>query len=336
MDDCYIHISPKHPIMPHINLSSFKGNKYFKGKHLETIVPALFRHVDIKYKRTRLELADTDFIDLDWLIQPSSKLIVLFHGLEGSSDSEYIKGFARSFSLIGWDICAVNFRSCSGDMNRLARSYHSGATEDIDEILQAISKTHTYKNILLGGFSLGGNMLLKYLGEKKYNIPAEVVAAFAFSVPCDLRSSALQMAKWENTLYMKRFLQSLYKKMQHKSLQFEEFPSIHKLTSIRTFHQFDDQFNAPVHGFKNAEDYYSQCNSLQFLSSIATPTLLVNALNDPFLTESCFPVDIAKSHPFLYLETPSYGGHVGFSEGLPNENYWSETRVRSFISTFGF
>jgi uncharacterized protein len=320
--------------MPHLS-SSFNGNRYFKNQHFETIIPALFRKVDLTYSRQQLDLADTDFLDLDWLTQSSSKLVVLLHGLEGSSQSEYMKGFARSFFQNGWDVCAVNFRSCSGRMNNLARSYHSGATEDINEILGAITKNYPYAQIVLGGFSLGGNMLLKYLGEDKYPIPPTVRAAFAFSVPCDLRASALKMAKWQNTIYMKRFLRSLNAKMMEKAKRFNEFPSTEGINRINTFHQFDDQFNAPIHGFKNAEDYYAKCNALQFLHRIQLPTLMVNALNDPFLTTSCFPTEIAKQSATLFLETPAHGGHVGFSNSWPNKNFWSEERVMTFLSDTG-
>jgi predicted alpha/beta-fold hydrolase len=320
--------------MPYLS-TSFTGNRYYKQRHLETIVPALFRKVEVNYKRLQLDLPDTDFIDLDWLKQGSSKLVVLFHGLEGSSGSGYMKGFAQSFFAQGWDVCAVNFRSCSGRMNKLARSYHSGATEDMDVVLASIIKENKHKQIVLGGFSLGGNVLLKYLGEQRYTIPAEVKAAFAFSVPCDLHASALEMAKWQNTLYMKRFLVSLNNKMKLKATQFPDFPSLKGIHTIKTFHQFDNRFNAPVHGFKDAEDYYAQNNSLQFLPAIQLPTLLVNALNDPFLTPSCFPVKVAAHNPHLYLETPAYGGHVGFSNGWPNQTYWSEYRVALYISSLG-
>jgi predicted alpha/beta-fold hydrolase len=315
--------------------STYTGNRYIKQQHLETILPALFRKVDVVYNRQQLDLADSDFMDLDWLAQGSSKLLVLFHGLEGSSQSTYIKGFAQSFYAKGWDVCAVNFRSCSGRMNNLVRSYHSGATEDVNAVMECVRNNHSYKQIVLGGFSLGGNVLLKYLGEQQFAIPSQVKAAFAFSVPCDLRASALEMAKWQNKVYMQRFLVSLNHKMKLKAAQFADFPSIEGLDKIKTFHQFDDRFNAPVHGFKNADDYYAKCNSLQFLHAIRLPTLFVNALNDPFLTPSCFPETIARQNPDLYLETPRYGGHVGFSNAWPNQTYWSEGRVALFISSLG-
>ncbi len=320
--------------MPYIQPSSFKGNRLTRGKHIDTIVPALFRNVKVNYQRERLELPDGDFVDLDWITHNHKKVLILFHGLEGSSHSQYIKGMASYFSNRGWDICAMNFRSCSGQMNRLAKSYHSGATEDIAFVIQHLVSFSRYDTLIAGGFSLGGNVLLKYLGEQKFEYPASLKAAFAFSVPVDLAASAIEMAKFQNTLYMKRFLKTLQYKMTYKASQFPENINLSGIHKMKTFIEFDDQFTAPINGFKDASDYYAQCNALPFLPHISIPTLLVNAQNDPFLTQSCFPKKLALEHPYVYLETPSYGGHVGFSENLPNKTYWSEARAYAFISTF--
>lgn len=320
--------------MPYIRSSSFKGNRLTRGKHIDTIVPALFRNIKVNYQRERLELVDGDFLDIDWITNNHTKVLVLFHGLEGSSNSQYIKGMASYFSNHGWDICAVNFRSCSGQMNRLAKSYHSGATEDVAYVIQHLVSLSKYDTLTAGGFSLGGNVLLKYLGEKQFVYPPSLKAAFAFSVPIDLAGSAVEMAKFENTLYMQRFLKTLQYKMTVKASQFPGSINIEGIHKMKTFTEFDNQFTAPINGFKDASDYYAKCNALQFLPAITIPTLLVNAQNDPFLTHSCFPQKLADQHPFVYLETPSYGGHVGFSEQLPNQNYWSESRAYAFISTF--
>jgi predicted alpha/beta-fold hydrolase len=319
--------------MPYQEEPSYKGNKLFGGSHLETIVPALFRKLNIPYERERLELPDGDFMDLDFLRNGNHRILVLFHGLEGSSSSQYIKGMARSFYEQNWDVCCVNFRSCSGEPNRLLRSYHSGATEDIDAVMQHLT-TKAYQTISAGGFSLGGNMLLKYIGEQVYSIPHSLKAVFAFSVPIDVEASAQQMAKPSNRVYMQQFLKSLSKKMVEKSQLFPGSIDTKGIHNIKTFPVFDDRYTAPLHGFKDALDYYTTCNSLQFLPHITIPTLLVNAYNDPFLTLTCFPIDLAKQHPFLHLETPKHGGHVGFSEHLPGGIYWSETRALSFISSF--
>jgi uncharacterized protein len=320
--------------MPLLTYSSFAGNRLLKGKHVETVMPALFRSLSIPYVRERRTLSDGDFLDLDWITAGNSKLLVLFHGLEGSSNSQYIKGMARYFFAKGWDVCAVNFRTCSGEMNTVLRTYHSGATDDVNEVMQYLASHHHYKLMVAGGFSLGGNVLLKYLGEQLYRLPSMLKAAFAFSVPCDLAASSSQMASFENTIYMKRFLKSLTCKMKHKATQFQGVLQTDGIDEMRTFAEFDNLFTAPINGFIDAADYYAQCNALQFLPGIQLPTLLVNALNDPFLTPSCFPAQLSATHPHLYLEIPKYGGHVGFANRFPNESYWSEQRAFEFITRF--
>lgn len=320
--------------MPLLTHPSFRGNRLLKGKHAETIMPALFRSISVPYVRERFTLSDGDFLDLDWLTQGSSKLLVLFHGLEGSSNSQYIKGMARIFSAKGWDVCAMNFRTCSGEMNTVLRTYHSGATDDVNEVMQYLASKHNYSTMVAGGFSLGGNVLLKYLGEQLFPLPPQLKAAFAFSVPCDLAASSVEMASFENSIYMKRFLKSLTYKMKYKAEQFQGALRTDGIDKMRTFTEFDNLFTAPINGFADATDYYAKCSSLQFLPAIQLPTLLVNAQNDPFLTPSCFPAELASAHPYLYLEMPRYGGHVGFSNRFPNESYWSEQRAFEFITPF--
>lgn len=320
--------------MPLIRHSSFPGNTLLKGKHIETILPALFRNITVPYVRERIVLTDGDFLDIDWLRGGYQKVLVLFHGLEGSSHSQYIKGMARFYFHNGWDVCAVNFRTCSGEMNTVLRTYHSGATDDVNDVLQHIVSHHTYATMALGGFSLGGNVVLKYLGEQIYKIPSILKVAFAFSVPCDLAASSAEMAKPQNVLYMRRFMKTLTAKMKYKAQQFKEQVKIDDIDSVRTFAEFDNRFTAPINGFKNAADYYDKCNALQFLKHISVPTLFINALNDPFLTPSCFPTELADNHSHLFFETPKYGGHVGFAARLPNETYWSELRAFEFTNRF--
>jgi uncharacterized protein len=311
--------------------STFTGNILSKNGHFETIMPALFRKVNIHFLRQRIDLPDGDFIDTDWLTFNHKKLMVLFHGLEGSSQSQYIKGFAKYFSAHGFDVCAVNFRGCSGEPNKLLRSYHSGATEDMHQVLNAVIAANNYKSLVLGGFSLGGNMLLKYLGERTYSISSLVKAAFALSVPVDLLGASLQLNTEQNRIYTARFLKSLIQKMRLKASLFPHQINIDSIKGIKTIMDFDNRFTAPLHGFTDAKQYYQKCNSLQFLSQISLPVLLINAQNDPFLSSTCFPINEAKQHPYLFLETPKYGGHVGFSAGWPNGNYWSEQRVCAFL-----
>jgi predicted alpha/beta-fold hydrolase len=316
--------------MPVIN-SSFSGNRFCNNGHAETIIPALFRKVEIAYKRERMTLADGDFIDLDWQKKGSKKVLVLFHGLEGSSQSQYIKGFSRFFYDKGFDTCAVNFRSCSGEINKLLRSYNSGVSDDIEEVLFHVSKNNLYDEMYLCGFSLGGNALLKYLGEQSNNVIGLIKKAAAFSVPIDLAGSSGVLANITNKVYMQRFLNSLNTKIKQKSLMFPGSIDVKGIEKIKTFGEWDSKFTAPIHGFKDSSDYYAKCNALQFLPHINIPTLLVNAKNDPFLSVSCFAYKEAEFNEKFYFEAPLYGGHVGFSISIPNGLYWSEKKCYDFF-----
>ncbi|MDP1727534.1 MAG: alpha/beta fold hydrolase [Bacteroidota bacterium] len=316
--------------MPLIN-SAFAGNSFSTNAHLETLTPALFRKVLVKYKRERLNLEDGDFMDLDWVQQNNKKLLVMFHGLEGSSESQYMKGFALHFGKQQYDICAVNFRSCSGEHNRLLKSYHNGSTPDIHEVLQHISKTNNYQVINLAGFSLGGNVLLKYLGDGVFNLNPKIKSAVVFSVPIDLAGCTKQLAKFSNKVYMLGFLDSLNHKLKEKAALFPGSLNLSGLSKIKTFTEWDNRFTAPIHGFKDAADYYRQCSSKQFLKNIKIPTLLVNAKNDPFLSKECYLSPEDEISPVLHFESPKCGGHVGFSLNLPNGNYYSEARASHFF-----
>lgn len=317
--------------MPYL-ISSFKGNKYFANRHFETIYPALFRKTNMAYQRERLELNDGDFLDLDWKRNNHDKLLILFHGLEGSSQSSYIKGFAQYFSGRGYDICAVNFRSCSGENNRLLSTYHGGKSGDVAHVLKHLEQQYSYNHYIMGGFSLGGNVMLKYLGEQSKNTKTKIKKAFAFSVPVDMVGCAITMSKASNKVYMQRFLNSLNKKIAFKARQFPNQINTDRIKYIKTFYEWDDAYTAKINGFGSAQEYYKQSSSLQFLSAISIPTLLVNALNDPFLSETCYPIDIAKQSDYLFLETPAKGGHVGFALSRATGDYYSEKRAFEFVS----
>jgi predicted alpha/beta-fold hydrolase len=311
--------------------STFHGSKLFHDAHLETILPAIFRKLTVNYSRERIETPDGDFFDVDRINNGSRKLMILLHGLEGSSASTYIKGFATYFYSRGWDIAAKNFRSCSGEINRLPISYHSGFTTDLRQLLEQETIKAGYDTIVLVGFSLGGNVLLKYLGEQGMQTSPKLKAAVAFSVPVDLESSSIELAKWHNRLYLKRFLKTLKQKAIVKSNLFHPFPDVSMLKDATDFQLFDDMITAPLHGFAGASDYYSKSSSLTFLPFIQIPTLLVNATNDPFLAAPCFPFDIARSSTMLHFEAPTGGGHVGFAFHLPNASFWSEVRTAEFL-----
>jgi uncharacterized protein len=299
------------------------------ASHLETIYPALFRTVSgIAYERERITTPDHDFLDLDWLKQGAEKLVIISHGLEGNSGRSYIRGMAKIFYTQGYDVLAWNYRGCSGEMNRKIRFYHSGATDDLDFTIRHAT-TLGYKEINLIGFSLGGNLTLKYMGEQGANLPPQIKKAVAFSVPLNLKTSCEKISAPANWIYSQRFLKSLTKKVVEKAKLISELDTT-PLSGVKTLLEFDDAFTAPIHGFKNAIDYYEQCSAIRFLSTIQRPALIVNALNDPFLSPECYPAQFTD-HPYLTLEYPKRGGHVGFALFAKNGLYWSELRALKFI-----
>ncbi|NNC85493.1 MAG: alpha/beta hydrolase, partial [Bacteroidia bacterium] len=223
----------------------------------------------------------------------------------------------------------VNFRGCSGEPNLKYRSYHSGATDDLDEVIKHIINTMHYSEIYIKGVSLGGNVTLKYLGEDRI-VPKQIKGAVAVSVPCYLYGSCLELHTFKNILYADRFKKYLIARLRLKQKQFPEIISVEEIDTIKTLKDFDDVYTSKAHGFEDAIDYYEKSSSLQFLPGIKVPTLILNALDDSFLSPECFPVKEAKSNADLFLEMPKYGGHVGFFQN--NNIYYNERRSLEFIS----
>lgn len=318
--------------MPLVPTSSYTAPPGFSNPHLQTIFAGRFRRVDgPAYERERIETPDGDFLDLDWARVGADRAVVISHGLEGSSGRAYVRGMARALNRHGWDALAWNFRGCSGEPNRQLRLYHSGATEDLDAVVRhALPR---YDRVALVGFSLGGNMTLKYLGERGADAP--VTGAVAFSVPVDLAASSVALARWENGLYMRYFLRSLRGKVHAKAMQFPDDVDTIGLRRIRDFRGFDDRYTAPLHGFEDAEDYWRRSSSEPFLPAIRVPTLLVNAADDPFLAAPCYPTEAAQQNPDLWLEVPAHGGHVGFVTREADGAFWSERRAAEFLGTTG-
>ncbi|MDN5202972.1 alpha/beta fold hydrolase [Fulvivirgaceae bacterium BMA10] len=318
--------------MPLIVQSSYKKPPfYLPNKHFETIIPALFRRIkDVHYQRERIKTPDDDFLDLDWSKVTSKKLAVISHGLEGNSTRPYMKGMVRTFNSAGYDALAWNYRGCSEEMNKQKRFYHSGATDDLEVIIKHVSDQSYYDTIILVGFSLGGNITLKYLGEKGENVPKAIQRAIAFSVPLNLHTSCIKISEPSNFLYSRRFLNNLKSKVIIKSRLMPTEFKINGLKKIKTIREFDEHYTAPLHGFQNALHYYESCSSINFLKGITIPSLIVNAENDPFLSLDCYPEDELRSHPCVYFEKPKKGGHVGFSSGSDNGAYWSELRAVEF------
>ncbi len=280
-----------------------------------------------------MELEDGDFLDLRWLRHGRDRLAILSHGLEGSADEGYIRGMATALGAAGWDALAWNFRGCGDEPNRLVRLYHSGATEDLAAVVNHAAKS--YRRIALIGFSLGGNLTLKYMGEAP---PHEAVrAAVAISAPVDLAASARMLdQRWSNRLYLRRFIDSLVSKVEAKALHFPDQIDARGSRALRTFQEFDDRYTSRLHGFRDAADYWEQSSARQFLLRIKQPTLLLNARNDPFLAPECFPYPEAEQNPSLFLETPASGGHLGFLEFSGGLRPWFEQRLTGFLETVGW
>ncbi len=315
-----------------IRNASYTPPLLFRNSHISTIYPTIFRKVTgIHQKRERVELDDGDFIDLDWSYaksQKSKKLAIIIHGLEGNAQRQYILGLAKHLNQNDWDAVAVNLRNCSGEMNRLYRSYNAGVSDDLDKIIKHINTANDYPSISICGFSLGGNITLKYLGEER-SIPSNIKAGVAISAPCDLYDSLLAINKSTNFIYKNRFIRHLKAKLLEKQVVFPDKISIEDIRACTTLMDIDDLYTSKAHGYTNALDYYTKCSSRQFLKNIQIPTLIINAQNDSFLGDQCYPIEEANENSNLFLEIPSYGGHVGFF--LPGKIYYNESRTLDFF-----
>ena len=321
--------------MPVVAESSYRAPLLFSNPHVQTVYPSLFRRVTgVTYSRKRINTPDEDFVDLDVSSVAAERIAIVLHGLEGDSGRGYMLGMVKALNRGGWDAAALNFRGCSGESNRQVRFYHSGDTGDLRAVISQISAQGKYSEMALVGFSLGGNVVLKYLGECGLNVPGIIRKAAAMSVPCDLTSTSHRLAEPANRIYMKRFLRLLRKKIRMKMAVMPGRLNDDGYERIKNFKDFDDRYTAPVHGFENAEDYWKKASSKPLLRRISVPTLLINAADDPFLTEACFPVDEAKDNPMLLLEIPDHGGHVGFVTFNRRGEYWSESRVVSFLNDY--
>ncbi len=312
--------------------STYRAPLWLPGGHVQTIYPALFRRIPAVASRAeRLELADGDFIDLEWSGNGGPRLAILLHGLEADLKAGYIRGMAAALIRRGWDVLTWNFRGCGGEPNRLLRMYHSGATEDVHLVVSHALANHPARSIDLVGFSVGGNLLLKYLGERPAELSPRLHRAVAFSVPCDLACSSRQLALSSNRIYMERFLIAMRAKIRAKNAMFSDHLDLTGLDRMRTFREFDDRYTAPLHGFRDAEDYWARSSSRQFLPHIRLPTLLISAANDPFLGPGCYPREEAADSACFHFECPATGGHVGFPTFGGGE-YWSETRAVEFLT----
>ena len=321
--------------MPIIKESSYRPPLFLKNGHVQTVFCSLLRRFYTDYyRRERIETYDNDFLDIDWSCIGSRKLAILSHGLEGNSHRAYIMGMVRLLNAKGWDAAAWNYRGCSGEINRQLRMYHNGSIDDLDCVVKHALKTDLYEIVALIGYSLGGNLTLVYLGTKGDHIDSRIQKSVVFSVPCDLNAGAQELAKIKNKIYMEDFLKSLHGKIKEKMKLFPDEINDKNYHLIKNFKDFDDRYTAPIHGFRDAEDYWDKCSSAQFIPKIKIRTLLVNARDDPFLANGCYPIDQASKSANVFLEIPRSGGHVGFVQFGRDKTYWSEQRTIDFISEY--
>ena len=304
----------------------------YRNAHLATILPNKLRPFNrLYFVRKTITTPDDDFIDVDTIQSGSKSAVILLHGLEGSSKSQYIQGMAYALQSIDCDVLCMNYRGCSGRVNASYQSYHSGKTDDVRMLIAAFT---AYESIHIIGFSLGGNVALKYMGEQA--VDSRIISCVAISTPVDLAGSSVALNRAENTLYLARFLKQLKLKAIEKAIRFPENGLQKKaIRSAKNFQDFDNIYTAPAHGFNDANDYYEKSSSKQFLKFIDKPTLIINALNDSFLSPSCYPIKECQENDNLTLLTPQYGGHVGFaSDTLMRKLFWHEQKAIEFIANF--
>jgi predicted alpha/beta-fold hydrolase len=311
--------------------AAFRPAWWLPGAHLQTVWPALApRRLSLAIQRRRVELPDGDFIDVDW-VGERGPIVVVLHGLGGASDSHYVRGMLNAIARRGWRGVLMHFRGCSGEANRLARGYHAGETGDLDTFITMLRHNEPQTPLAVIGYSLGGNVLLKWLGERGDAVP--VRAAAAVSVPFDLANAAARVHQGFSRVYEQRMLRSLKAVMSLKAAQ-QPLPwNDRVIAAITSLREFDDRITAPLHGFRDADDYYARASCKPYLAAVATPSLVIHAADDPFMSPSVVPTARQLSTA-ITLELSNHGGHVGFVAGQPwAPHYWLESRVPAFLAT---
>jgi hypothetical protein len=311
---------------------SYIAPSWLPGRHVQTIYPALLRQPPLLYRRERWDTPDGDFVDLDWIDgRPGAPMVLLFHGLEGSAHSHYALALMGALRARGWHGAVYHYRGCSGVPNRRPRAYHSGDTDEADWVLPRVKARFPDAPVYVVGVSLGGNLLLKWLGVKGRAVSGLIARAAAVSAPLDLMLSGKALEGGFNRFYTRVFLRSL----KPKALEIlDRHPGLfdrEHLLRARTMRQFDDAFTAPVHGFRDTDDYWTRASSKPWLARIAVPTLVLNAKNDPFLPAHALPESCEVSDQ-VTLEFPAQGGHVGFcTDPFPGRISWLPHRLLAFL-----
>lgn len=316
--------------MPWIENSKYKAYGFLsQNPHVSTIYMAKLKQFrSPNYQRIKLELNDGDFLNLDFQKKDEKKALILCHGLEGDSRRTYMNTCAEYFLSKDYSVFAWNYRTCGGEMNRLARMYHHGTVDDLDEVVKHVI-AEGFEEIYLMGFSMGGALTLNYLGQIKND--KRIKAAVAVSAPISLQSSSDKLKIGFNQVYLKNFTYKISKKLKTKAKQFPDLIDRSKIKLIKTFDEVDGLFTAPLHGYKDREEYYQKASPINILDKIEIPTLIINAWDDPFLGDECYPVEFAQNSKNIFLETPQKGGHCAFP--LPKtKTSWAEMRAYEFFN----
>jgi hypothetical protein len=278
----------------------------------------------LPYHRERISFGEGDFLDLDWLTQDSTRLVIITHGLTGSSRGRHVSRMAEALFQQGFDVLAWNFLGAGEEINRGVGWYHSGSSDQLRAVINHAVHQDRFASIALIGFSLGGNVTLKYLGEDEGTVPAVISSAVVFSVPCDLKGCAYRLAAPRNRIYMRHFLKNLGAKLREKSKLHPAAIELAGYSAIKNFIEYDERYTAPLHGFTSAEEYWRRSSSRRFVPAIKLPTTIISALDDPFLSPECFPVPEAEANKNVALQMPRYGGHMGFADSWLGGSLWSE------------
>lgn len=317
-----------------ITKSTFKPAWGLSNPHLQTLWATFFRSMpEVNLSSKRLELEDGDFIDLAITPLAGKPIVIMMHGLEGSLKSPYVKPLIKQLDESGYGVCFMHFRGCSEELNRLPRSYHSGDSNDLHFVINYLKEEYHQSPFAVIGYSLGGNVLLKWLGELGADAPT--TTAIAVSVPFQLEHAGDRLEKSFSRVYQKHLISICQKKYQQKfKTQPSPLGAELDVCKLDTFYTFDDQVTAPLHGFDSADDYYQQCSSRQFLKHIEKPTLVLHAKDDPFMWERTVPDEDELSHSVV-LELSDSGGHVGFVGGTHplNIEYWVDKRIMEWLNS---